>query len=82
MNSAELAFWGTPETMWGFLRSVMRPGEEPDGYDDRHCFEFAEALAENIGEAGETLRAELLKMKGVSETAPEPEAAVQELVEV
>jgi hypothetical protein len=82
MNSAELAFWGTPETMRDFLKSVLRPGEEPDGYDSRHCFEYAEALAENIGEAGESLRAELMKMKAASEVEPEPKVTAQELVAV
>jgi hypothetical protein len=80
MNSAELQFWGTPETMRDFLKSVLRPGEEPDSYDSRHCFEYAEALAENIGEAGESLHAELMKM--TSETEPTPDVTAQELVAV
>jgi hypothetical protein len=82
MNNAELQFWGTPETLRDFLGSVMRPGEKPCGYDSRHPFAFAEALAENLGEAGETLRAELMKMESVSEIEPEPEVTAQELVAV
>jgi len=82
MNSAEIQFWGTPETLGGFLRMIRRPGEEPDGYDSRHDFEFALSLAESLGEAGETLYAELLKMKTASETESEPEEIAQELVAV
>jgi len=82
MNSAELKFWGTPEAMWDFLESVRLPGEESVGYDDRYCFEYAEALADNIGEAGETLRAELLKMKYAAEAEAKTGATVRELAAV
>jgi hypothetical protein len=82
MNSAEIQFWGTPEMLGGFVRMIRRPGEEPDGYDSRHDFEFALALSESLGEAGETLRSELLKMKAASEAESEPEEIAQELVAV
>jgi len=82
MNSAELQFWGNLETMMGYLRSVRRPGEGPDGYDDRHDFEDTVTFAECLGEAGETLLAELMKMKEASEVEPEPEVTAHELVAV
>jgi len=82
MNNAELQFWGNLETMMGYLRSVRRPGEEPDRYDDRYDFEDTVTFAECLGEAGETLLAELMKMKEASEIEPKPEAVAQELVAV
>jgi hypothetical protein len=82
MNSAELQFWGSVETMREYLSWVRRPGEEPGRYDDRHDFEDAVVYAEVIGEAGETLYAELMKMKAASEVEPEPEVTAQELVAV
>jgi hypothetical protein len=82
MNNAELKFWGDAETMMEYLDWVRRPGEEPEGYDDRYDFDFAVAYAECIGEAGVTLLAELMKMKEASEAESEPEATVHELVAV
>jgi len=82
MNRAELQFWGSVETMMGYLRSVRRPGEELDRYDDRYDFEETVVFAECLGEAGETLLAELMKMKAASEVEPESEVTAQELVAV
>ncbi|MDR2592086.1 MAG: hypothetical protein LBC59_04700 [Chitinispirillales bacterium] len=84
MNSAEKDFWGDPEAMAAFIRRARRPGEGPSGYDSRLSFEDAVAYAEVIGEAGETVLAELLKMKGASEveSKPNPEPAARELVAV
>jgi len=83
MNNAELQFWGTPEAMAAFVRRTRRPGEGPRGYDSRHDFEFAVIFAEELGEAGETLLAELMKMKEASEAAePMLEVTAHELVAV
>jgi hypothetical protein len=82
MNSAELQFWGSVETMMGYLRSVRRPGEGIDGYDDRHDFEEAVTFAECLEEAGETLLVELMKIKAASEVEPESKVTAQELVAV
>jgi hypothetical protein len=79
MNNAELEFWGAPEAMAAFIRRTRRPNEGPRGYDSRHDFEFAVIFAEELGEAGETLLAELMKMKEASEAESEPEAAAHEL---
>lgn len=59
----EKNFWGTSEAMAKYLRSVRRPGEERNGYDNRPGFEYAVMDMESIGEAGETILAELMKMK-------------------
>jgi len=67
MNTAEKEVWGDAEALKEYLRSVRRPGEKPNGYDSRHSFEFAVAHAKALGEAGETLFAELMKMKTHSE---------------
>jgi len=79
MNSAEKEYWGDVETMMEYLRSVRRPGEEPDGYDDRDSFEYAVMEMETLGEAGETALAELMKMKALAEkrsVAATPKVAV------
>ncbi len=82
MNNAEKDFCGTPEAMAAFIRSTRRPGERPSGYDSRHDFEFAVVLAEEMGERGETLLAELMKMKKTSEVESEPGVTAQDLVAV
>jgi len=82
MNSAEIRFWGNQEAITDFLDMTRRPSEEPGRYDDRHDFEFSVGIAESLGEAGETLLAELMKMKEASETEPKPEVATKELVAV
>jgi len=82
MNNAELQFWGDFETMMEYLDWVRRPGEELDGYDDRHDFEETVIFAECLGEAGETLLAELMKMKEASDAEHEPEMTAHELVAV
>jgi hypothetical protein len=79
MNNAEIRFWGTQEAITDFLDMTMRPGEEPDGYDSRHSYEFAVGIAKGIGEAGETVLAELMKMKEASEAEFKPEATAHEL---
>lgn len=66
MTTAETNFWGTLDSLRDFLDSVRRPGEEPSGYDSRFSFDDAVAYAKVIGEAGETLLAELMKMKAQS----------------
>jgi hypothetical protein len=83
MNSAELQFWGSVEAMKEYLSWVRPPNEEMGRYDDRHDFEFSVIFAEELGEAGETLLAELMKMKEASEVAePTLEVTTQESVAV
>jgi len=79
MNNAEKKFWGTEEAMEKYLRSVRFPDEELKRYDSGRSFEYAVMDMESIGEAGETVLAELMKMKVQAEkhrVAATPKAAV------
>jgi len=83
MNSAEKEFWGSNEKMERYLRSVRRPGEELDGFDDRPSVDEAIVFAEVWGEACETLLAELLKMRdAAAEAEAKTGVAARELAAV
>jgi hypothetical protein len=71
MNSAEKEFWGSNENMEEYLKSVRRPGEERNGYDDRPTIDDAIVFAEVWGDACETILRELLKMKAGAEVKTE-----------
>jgi len=83
MNNAEKNFWGNAEAMAEYLRSVRRPGEPLKRYGNNPDVDEAIVYAKCLGEAGETLLAELMKMKAVNEAHTErhpitviPKAAV------
>jgi len=79
MNNAEKNFWGTEEAMEKYLRGVRHPSEGLERYDSGRSFEYAVMDMESIGEAGETILAELMKMKAQYEkhsVAATPKAAV------
>jgi len=67
MNTAEKEYWGSMDALNEYLAAVRRPDEEPHGYDDRASVDEALVYAKVLGEAGETLLAELMKMKARSE---------------